>query len=179
MDDPNITIEEYIRLEEDKARRHGKVYNWGTATYGRNWYDDDVHDLRSVETKFPAIVFNDTLTSEVALSCEPMVSSLDDNKVDFRISFDESNDEDYTVNTYTPYPLFFASIIGRKVYEAGFFWPSIFKEAKDYVMRCDACQRSGNISSRSEMPLNNIQDLAAKKSTKLVKYRSFGILCVL
>ncbi|GJZ10917.1 reverse transcriptase domain-containing protein [Tanacetum coccineum] len=42
-----------------------------------------------------------------------------------------------------------ASIIGRKVYESGFYWPSIFKDAKDYVMRCDACQRSGNISSRS------------------------------
>ncbi|GKC44581.1 reverse transcriptase domain-containing protein, partial [Tanacetum coccineum] len=45
-----------------------------------------------------------------------------------------------------------ASITGRKVYESGFFWPSIFKDAKDYVMRCDACQRSRNISSRSEMP---------------------------
>ncbi|GJR59270.1 putative nucleotidyltransferase, ribonuclease H [Tanacetum coccineum] len=41
-----------------------------------------------------------------------------------------------------------ASITGRKVYESGFYWPSIFKDAKDYVMRCDACQRSGNISSR-------------------------------
>ncbi|GJR04147.1 reverse transcriptase domain-containing protein [Tanacetum coccineum] len=50
-----------------------------------------------------------------------------------------------------------ASITGRKVYESGFFWPSIFK-AKDYVMRCDACQRSGNISSRSEIPQNNIQN---------------------
>ncbi|GJY59877.1 reverse transcriptase domain-containing protein [Tanacetum coccineum] len=50
-----------------------------------------------------------------------------------------------------------ASITGRKAYESGFFWPSIFKDAKDYVMRCDACQRSGNISSRSEMPQNNIQ----------------------
>ncbi|GJU67162.1 putative nucleotidyltransferase, ribonuclease H [Tanacetum coccineum] len=50
-----------------------------------------------------------------------------------------------------------ASITGRKVYESGFYWPSIFKDAKDYVMRCDACQRSGNISSRSEMPQNNIQ----------------------
>ncbi|GJY91663.1 reverse transcriptase domain-containing protein [Tanacetum coccineum] len=39
-----------------------------------------------------------------------------------------------------------ASVTGRKVYESGFFWPSIFKDAKDYVMRCDACQRSGNIS---------------------------------
>ncbi|GJW36295.1 reverse transcriptase domain-containing protein [Tanacetum coccineum] len=52
-----------------------------------------------------------------------------------------------------------ASITGRKVYESGFFWPNIFKDAKDYVMRCDACQRSGNISSRSEMPQNNIHVL--------------------
>ncbi|GJZ81904.1 reverse transcriptase domain-containing protein [Tanacetum coccineum] len=35
--------------------------------------------------------------------------------------------------------------------------PCIFKDAKDYVMRCDACQISGNISSKSEMPQNNIQ----------------------
>ncbi|GJZ77209.1 reverse transcriptase domain-containing protein [Tanacetum coccineum] len=41
-----------------------------------------------------------------------------------------------------------ASITGRKVYKFGFFWPSIFKDARDYVMRCDACQRSGNISSK-------------------------------
>ncbi|GJX20962.1 hypothetical protein Tco_0223639 [Tanacetum coccineum] len=97
MDDPNITIEEYIRLEEIKARRRGKVFNWETAKYGEIWYDEDVHDLRSVETEFPAIVFNDTLTSEATLSCEPMVSSLNDNEIDFRISFDESDDEDYTV----------------------------------------------------------------------------------
>ncbi|GKC42170.1 reverse transcriptase domain-containing protein [Tanacetum coccineum] len=50
-----------------------------------------------------------------------------------------------------------ALITRRKVYESGFFWPSIFKDAKDYVMRCDACQRPGNISSRSEMLQNNIQ----------------------
>ncbi|GKC02817.1 hypothetical protein Tco_0994427 [Tanacetum coccineum] len=97
MDDPNITMEEYIRLEEEKSRRSGKVYNWETATYCKIWYDEDVHDLRSVETEFPAIVFNDELTSEVALSCEPMVIPFNDNKIDFRISFDESDDEDYTV----------------------------------------------------------------------------------
>ncbi|GJZ38869.1 reverse transcriptase domain-containing protein [Tanacetum coccineum] len=50
-----------------------------------------------------------------------------------------------------------ASVTGRKIYESKFFWPSIFKDAKFYVTRCDACQRSGNISSRSEMPQNNIQ----------------------
>ncbi|GJT97673.1 hypothetical protein Tco_1093191 [Tanacetum coccineum] len=57
MDDPNITMEEYIRLEEEKARRHGKEYNWETAKYGRLWNDDDEHDLRSVETEFPAIAY--------------------------------------------------------------------------------------------------------------------------
>ncbi|GJY02545.1 reverse transcriptase domain-containing protein [Tanacetum coccineum] len=40
-----------------------------------------------------------------------------------------------------------ASITGRKVYKAGFFWPSIFRDAKDYVSKCDACQKRGNISS--------------------------------
>ncbi|GKC92736.1 hypothetical protein Tco_1158178, partial [Tanacetum coccineum] len=59
-------------------------------------YDEDVHDLRSVENEFPAIVFNDSLTSNETLSCEPTVSSLND-EIDFRISFDESDDEDYTI----------------------------------------------------------------------------------
>ncbi|GKG29054.1 hypothetical protein Tco_0416419, partial [Tanacetum coccineum] len=61
-------MEEYIRLEEEKARRRGKLYNWKTAKYGKIWDNKDVHDLRSIETEFLAIVFNDTLTSEAALS---------------------------------------------------------------------------------------------------------------
>nr|GEW96690.1 hypothetical protein [Tanacetum cinerariifolium] len=97
MDDPNIIMEEYIRLEEEQARRSGKVYNWETVTYGKILYDNDVHDLRPVKIKFPSIVFNDELTSEEALSCEPTVSPLPDHEIDFRISFDESDDEDYTV----------------------------------------------------------------------------------
>ncbi|GKA68890.1 hypothetical protein Tco_0768807 [Tanacetum coccineum] len=100
MDDPNLTMEEYIRLEEEKAHKHGKVFNWQTATYGKIWDNEDVHGLGSVETEFPAIVFNDTLTSEAALSCEPTVSSLNNDEIDFRISFDESDDEDYTIFFY-------------------------------------------------------------------------------
>ncbi|GJR85303.1 hypothetical protein Tco_0209314 [Tanacetum coccineum] len=80
MDDPNITIEEYIRLEEEKARRRGKVYNWETVMYGKIWDNEDVHDLESVKTEFPAIVFNDNLTSNETLSYEPtpIVSYFDD-----------------------------------------------------------------------------------------------------
>ncbi|GKE73861.1 hypothetical protein Tco_1535902 [Tanacetum coccineum] len=80
MDDPNITIKEYIRLEEEKARRRGKVYNWETAMYGKIWDNEVVHDLRSIETEFPVIVFNDNLTSNETLSYEPtpIVSYFDD-----------------------------------------------------------------------------------------------------
>ncbi|GKA68920.1 hypothetical protein Tco_0768837, partial [Tanacetum coccineum] len=75
----------------------GKVDNWETATYGKIWDNKDVHDLRFVETEFPAIVLNDMLTSEAALLYEPMVSSLNNDEINFRISFDESDDEDCTV----------------------------------------------------------------------------------
>ncbi|GKF14357.1 reverse transcriptase domain-containing protein [Tanacetum coccineum] len=50
-----------------------------------------------------------------------------------------------------------ANVTAKKVYESGFYWPRVFKDANEYVRRCDACQRSGNISSRNEMPQNNIQ----------------------
>ncbi|GJT98317.1 hypothetical protein Tco_1093835 [Tanacetum coccineum] len=68
MDDPNITMEEYIRLEEEKARRCVRCITWKLLRMVRSGII--VHDLGSVETEFPAIVFNDTLTSE-ALLCEP------------------------------------------------------------------------------------------------------------
>ncbi|GKD31036.1 reverse transcriptase domain-containing protein [Tanacetum coccineum] len=40
----------------------------------------------------------------------------------------------------------------RKVFEAGFYWPNIFRDAQKLVRDCDACQRAGNISSRDELP---------------------------
>ncbi|GKA63417.1 hypothetical protein Tco_0763023 [Tanacetum coccineum] len=54
MDDPDITMEEYIRLDTEKALRKGKVYNWETATCGKIKYDEDVHFLRFIEMEFPA-----------------------------------------------------------------------------------------------------------------------------
>nr|KYP69664.1 Transposon Ty3-I Gag-Pol polyprotein [Cajanus cajan] len=46
-----------------------------------------------------------------------------------------------------------------KVLQSGFFWPTLFKDAYEYVQRCDSCQRSGTISKRHEMPLQNIQEV--------------------
>ncbi|GJZ84302.1 hypothetical protein Tco_0649641 [Tanacetum coccineum] len=56
---------------------------------------DENDCFTNFETEFPAIVFDDTLTSDIALSCESTVSPLNKNEFDFRISFDESDDEDY------------------------------------------------------------------------------------
>ncbi|CAA7045587.1 unnamed protein product [Microthlaspi erraticum] len=39
-----------------------------------------------------------------------------------------------------------------KVLQAGFWWPTMFKDAQAFISRCDACQRMGNISKRNEMP---------------------------
>ncbi|CAM8956155.1 unnamed protein product [Rhodiola kirilowii] len=39
-----------------------------------------------------------------------------------------------------------------KVLQSGLYWPSIFKDAYNFVKACDKCQRSGNISKRDEMP---------------------------
>ncbi|GKE12412.1 hypothetical protein Tco_1415963 [Tanacetum coccineum] len=95
MDDPNITMEEYIRLEEEKDRRHGQTFNWQTATFGKvkNYKNEEDYPI-DFETEFPAIVFDNTLT---AIPSEPTVCPPNENKLDFRISLDESDDEDYTV----------------------------------------------------------------------------------
>ncbi|GJS20956.1 hypothetical protein Tco_0449588 [Tanacetum coccineum] len=99
MDDPDITMKEYIWLETEKALRKGKVYNWEIAMYGKIRYDEDVHFLRYVETEFPAIVYNDALTSKLELSCEPTVSPPHIDKVNWKIeiSLSDFNDENYTV----------------------------------------------------------------------------------
>ncbi|GJV69490.1 reverse transcriptase domain-containing protein [Tanacetum coccineum] len=50
-----------------------------------------------------------------------------------------------------------ANYTAKKVFDSGFFWPTIYRDAHDLVTRCDACQRQGKISQRDEMPQNAIQ----------------------
>nr|GEZ47246.1 reverse transcriptase domain-containing protein [Tanacetum cinerariifolium] len=45
----------------------------------------------------------------------------------------------------------------KKVFDSGFYWPSIYKDAFELVKRCDSCQRQGKVSQRDEMPQNFIQ----------------------
>ncbi|XP_061337794.1 uncharacterized protein LOC133284742 [Gastrolobium bilobum] len=47
----------------------------------------------------------------------------------------------------------------HKVLQSGYYWPTLFKDAKDFVERCEKCQKTGNISRRDEMPLNSIMEV--------------------
>nr|GEW75798.1 reverse transcriptase domain-containing protein [Tanacetum cinerariifolium] len=45
----------------------------------------------------------------------------------------------------------------KKVFDFGFYWPTIYHDAHDLVKSCDVCQPRGKISQRDEMPKNSIQ----------------------
>ncbi|GJU27136.1 hypothetical protein Tco_1165757, partial [Tanacetum coccineum] len=94
MYDPNITIEEYIQVEAEKALRRGQEFNWEIATYGTVRYFEDIDYFKDFENEFPAIVY------KYAKS------------FDFVISFDESDGEDntftYDKNSFS-YKLFFVN----------------------------------------------------------------------
>ena len=43
-----------------------------------------------------------------------------------------------------------------KELQAGLYWPTLFKDARNFVMSCDRCKRIRNMSKRHEMPQRGI-----------------------
>nr|GFA93719.1 reverse transcriptase domain-containing protein [Tanacetum cinerariifolium] len=50
-----------------------------------------------------------------------------------------------------------ANYTAKKVFDSGFYWPTIYKDAFELVKCCDSCQRQGKYSQRDEMLQNSIQ----------------------
>nr|GEX29276.1 reverse transcriptase domain-containing protein [Tanacetum cinerariifolium] len=50
-----------------------------------------------------------------------------------------------------------ANYTAKKVFDSGFYWTTIYKDAYELVKRCDSCQRQGKNSQKDEMPKNFIQ----------------------
>ncbi|GJY95619.1 reverse transcriptase domain-containing protein [Tanacetum coccineum] len=50
-----------------------------------------------------------------------------------------------------------ANYTAKKVFDSGFYWPTIYRDAHVLVTQRDTCQRQGKISQRDEMPQNSIQ----------------------
>ena len=49
---------------------------------------------------------------------------------------------------------FSGQLTNQKILRAGYFWPTLFKDAHDYVRKCDVCQRYARNDLRMEMPLH-------------------------
>ncbi|GJU89098.1 hypothetical protein Tco_1301521 [Tanacetum coccineum] len=75
MDDPNITMEEYIRLEEVKARRHDLGNDKPFSPSPTVDYFDDLDYFKDLKNEFPVIVYNDGLTSKSDLGIKPLINS--------------------------------------------------------------------------------------------------------
>ncbi|GJW48439.1 reverse transcriptase domain-containing protein [Tanacetum coccineum] len=50
-----------------------------------------------------------------------------------------------------------AKYTAKKVFDSGFYWTTIYRDAHNMVKSCDTCQRQGKISQKDEMPQNPIQ----------------------
>nr|GFB99319.1 reverse transcriptase domain-containing protein [Tanacetum cinerariifolium] len=50
-----------------------------------------------------------------------------------------------------------ANYTAKKVFDSGFYSPTIYKDAFQLVKRCESCQRQGKILQKDEMPYNSIQ----------------------
>ncbi|GKD90692.1 reverse transcriptase domain-containing protein [Tanacetum coccineum] len=61
----------------------------------------------------------------------------------------------YGANNYT----------AKKVFDSGFYWPTIYRDAHDLVKFCDSCQRHGKISQKDEMLQNAIQGVTHRLAT--------------
>ncbi|GKE40113.1 reverse transcriptase domain-containing protein [Tanacetum coccineum] len=42
-----------------------------------------------------------------------------------------------------------ANLTARKVFDVGFFWPTIYRDAHTMIKSCDTCERQGKISRKS------------------------------
>jgi hypothetical protein len=62
---------------------------------------------------------------------------------------------------------FLEQFTGQKILRAGYFWPSLFRDAHAYVRKCDVCQRYARNDLRMELPLHI--------SLPLVPFERWGI----
>nr|GEX67577.1 reverse transcriptase domain-containing protein [Tanacetum cinerariifolium] len=72
-----------------------------------------------------------------------------------------------------------SNLTAKKVFNAGFFWPSIYRDAHEMIKTCDICQRQGKISQRDEMPQNRyfqipIDPQDQEKTTFTCPYGTFA-----
>ncbi|GJU60276.1 hypothetical protein Tco_1238042 [Tanacetum coccineum] len=164
MDDPNITMEEYIRLEKEKTRRRGQefpaiVYKYALTSEQeisielKVSYFNDFDYFKDFENKFPAIAYNDALTSKLDFS-EPTVCPQHTDEFD-KTSLSEYDGEEQNV-------IYFNDLCPFNV-----IYPHDLKSDKDNDNdQIDIEQSLGDLSIE---PLPNVIKIDTQGSYKLLK----------
>nr|GFA93535.1 reverse transcriptase domain-containing protein [Tanacetum cinerariifolium] len=57
-----------------------------------------------------------------------------------------------------------AKYTAKKVFDSGFYWPTIYKDAFELVKRCDSCQRQGDHRKLQLNDLSELRDQAYENS---------------
>ncbi|GKC33467.1 hypothetical protein Tco_1040761, partial [Tanacetum coccineum] len=89
MDNPDITMEEYIRLKEEKDQRRGETFNRQTTTFGKREHYYEEECFMNFEEEFPAIIFGKMNGNSFDTEQRMIMGEYDDEN--------KSDDEDYTV----------------------------------------------------------------------------------
>ncbi|KAG7559312.1 hypothetical protein ISN45_Aa05g009070 [Arabidopsis thaliana x Arabidopsis arenosa] len=151
-----------------------------TEFFGKNYSGNEFHQLNAVEGRSPWYadhvnylacgVEPPNLTSYEKKKFfrdinhyywdEPYLYTLCKDKI-YRRCISEEEVEDILLHCHgSAYGGHFATFkTVSKVLQAGFWWPTMFKDAQQFISRCDSCQRKGNISRRNEMPQNPILEV--------------------
>nr|GEW79836.1 reverse transcriptase domain-containing protein [Tanacetum cinerariifolium] len=147
MDDPYITMEECIQLMEDKGHRHDQKFNWETATYvkrvitkGGNMTSEATLSKREKDFMFSKSKFNEDdpwyadFANYIIKKEEPYAFKLCVDNIIRRcvggIEILEIMGNCHSGHTGGHHS---AKVMAGKVYQAGFYWPSVFKNANEYV----------------------------------------------
>ncbi|GKA51208.1 hypothetical protein Tco_0744404, partial [Tanacetum coccineum] len=205
MDVPNITMEEYIRLEEEKDLSRGEMFNWQTTTISFDESDDEdytvVYDensfsykiisvnnlktdpendndkvnmpsfpspetevsyfndldfFKDFENEFPAIVYNDALTSKLNLLTEPTISPRHIDEFDLKdeTSLFECDEQEQNI-------LYFNDLFPFNI-----IYTDDLKSDTDNNNKIDIERPSGDMSVT---PIPDVINVNAKGSNKLLK----------
>ncbi|KAG7585701.1 Integrase catalytic core [Arabidopsis thaliana x Arabidopsis arenosa] len=116
-----------------------------TEFFGKNYSGNEFHQLNAVEGRSPWYADH---VNYLACGVEP--PNLTKEEVEGILLHCHGS-------TYGGHFATFKTV--SKVLQAGFWWPTMFKDAQQFISRCDSCQRKGNISRRNEMPQNPILEV--------------------
>ncbi|GJT88421.1 hypothetical protein Tco_1070138 [Tanacetum coccineum] len=196
MDDPNITMEEYIRLEEEKARRPGKLYNWETATISFDESEDEDYTEIYDKSSFSYKIFfvndlktdsendNDKVNMPSFSSSEPTIEPtvspqhIDEFNLNNETSLSECDGEEQNViyfNDLFPFNVIYPDDLKSDM-DNDDDKIDIKQFSKDNVINTDVgayAQGSNKLletSINTAYPGNGYDDLNGKKLTTLVEY---------